>query len=213
MRGNLDVSIHIHNHTENTDVTRSIKVSSGLETDLVISRVFESKLPYPYSNCQTDHFFENIGPNDRIKSSTFPYHQSDCFYLCQERAKAVACNYSKEFDEISQYHFTNLPLYSDTINRLENECNETNSSVIEDVNRRYLEEGRHKICADECPIECNRITYSISSHARFSNSIYASVNIYYEDFFYSTITEIPKTVFSQHFANIGGNFSLLIVIS
>jgi len=72
--------------------------------------------------------------------------------------------------------------------------------------------GADKVCEQMCPIECNSISYSVQSHVTLltgdvNESIgtgCTEVNIYYEKFESTIITQVSKLTHEDLFGNIGG---------
>ncbi len=122
------------------------------------------------------------------------------------------CNKSEEFDSNFQYCFTNKYQFEYNFYNPEyNNCLKKNMSLISSVDSKFESIGANKICEKQCPMECDSISYSLSVH---TNSINLNGNsrvyIYYHDFYYTSITEQPKTTFDQLISNIGGLLGLFI---
>lgn len=220
---NTHASFYIHNYTENVDTEKVIRVFPGMETDIVIKRVYESKLPYPYSNCKSAYYFNSFSSIDIINKTVQPYHQSDCFYLCRKRKIANACGFLDEFEESFQYYFTNIGRFTTVVTSNEAACKSDplkNASKIlmEKLEEEFLEKGDIEMCGNECPVECHTVSYDITSYNNFVPDMVskygvdniAIVKIYYEDFYSTRINEIPKINGNQYFANIGGIVSLFL---
>ena len=59
------IETYLFNQSTNMDLKKEIYISSGMETNLVVSRVFRNKLSLPFSDCKKDYSF-NLGPLDII---------------------------------------------------------------------------------------------------------------------------------------------------
>ena len=205
--------LYIHNHSSNIDTKKAIRVNKNLETSLILNRVYEKKLPAPYSDCQKEFSFESK-PNDIVNSSPYPYFQSECYLLCHYKKELETCGYSKEFKENMSYYFTNrLYFYQDFYYPLINNCTSMNASLIDQVNALFEEKGQNKVCHDMCPIQCEAFTYKISTYTQWTGRDCAIVNIYYEELSYTSIREYPKITAYKLLGNIGGLLSLFLGIS
>ena len=64
LRESLGLLIIIHNSTENPSTDNGFKVSTGVETNIAVNRVFTHKKEKPYSECVLD--FDNYYPEFMI---------------------------------------------------------------------------------------------------------------------------------------------------
>lgn len=80
------------------------------------------------------------------------------------------------------------------------------------INRysNYLKLGESRVCASECPIECNSVLYTIQSRYSVLGYNGFKLNVYFEDFEYTIIQQVPKITPFNLFGNIGGVFGLLL---
>ncbi len=181
-----------------------IRVSEKMETNLVISKVFVHKLSHPFSNCKTGYTFK-LGSEDHYNRTLYPYFQSVCFDLCFYEKVFKAINKTEEYFQNFQYYFTNFNKWGNTI--YPNYFNYINSPLYQNIYQNILNDtirlGRNKYCEDICPIECNLLTYSINSYYKSTSNPFATVNIYYEDFYHTDITEIPKISTEAFVSNLG----------
>ena len=185
-------------------------MNKNLETSLILNRIYEKKLPAPYSDCQKDYSFESK-PNDIVNSSPYPYFQSECYLLCHYKKELEICGYSKEFNENMSYYFTNvLYFYENFYDPLINNCTSMNASLIGQVNAVFEEKGQNQVCHDMCPIQCEAFTYRISTYTQWTGRDCAIVNIYYEELSYVSITELPKATSDNLWGNIGGLLGLFL---
>ena len=70
--------------------------------------------------------------------------------------------------------------------------------------------GHNKFCEDICPNECNQISYTVTSYYAINYQSHAMVNIYYEDFTFTEISQIPKITSDSLFAMFGNIFGKII---
>ena len=198
-----NIEIYINNQSvSNKD--KVIRVSEQMETNLVINRVFVHKLGHPYSNCKTGYTFE-LSSEDRYNRTLYPYFQLVCFDLCIYEKVFKAINKTEEYFQNFQYYFTNFNKWGNTTNA--HFVKYINSPLYQNILRNiwndFIRLGRNKYCEDICPIECNLLTYSINSYYKSTSNPFATVNIYYEDFFHTDITEIPKISTEAFVSNLG----------
>ena len=203
-----NIEIYINNQSV-TNKDKVIRVSEQMETNLVISKVFVHKLGHPYSTCKTGYTFK-LGSEDRYNRTLYPYFQSVCFDLCLLEKLFKAINKTEEYFHNFQYYFTNFNKWVNTTNNNFNKY--INSPLYQNIYQNiwndFIRLGRNKYCEDICPIECNLLTYSINSYYKSTSNPFATVNIYYEDFFHTEITEIPK-ISTEAFVSNLGNIRLL----
>ena len=188
-----------------------IQISTGLETNMVITRTVVVKLGEPYRNCQTGYNFE-LGPFDNYNQSFYPYVQSDCFYLCPYRKNFEAINKTEEYLQNFQFYFTNYNKWiHETVNGRNAAYQREFSQIYANLTRKEKALGIFKYCEDICPVECKHVSYSVTPFYKLINSrSIAAVNIYYDEFAFTEITELPKITFDNLLANIGGVFGLFV---
>ena len=206
-----------------------IDVAPGFATNLVIDRVFTYKLDEPFNNCKKDLTNVNSFESDIFKfmitSTNYSYRQKDCLDYCIGRELINKCNLTTDID-----HWINVWLLNKNENNLD--CF---ISVYYSLTRGRINE----ICSPACPLECDSITYEVStSFSKFPNHNYAkklilndkinpnysirheelsdniiSFNVYYNDLKYTKINQIPKIATVALISNIGGLFGLFIGVS
>jgi len=204
------INIFIYNQSADYDFNQAIHVYPNMRIDIVMSKVLTSKLSSPYSDCKKEYVFEPT-TLDLLNKTSYPYFQSECFKLCKQKEYMKICNKSKEFDSNFQYYFTNKNQYYEFYNVELDNCLEKNASLISSVDSNFQSIGANKICEKECPMECDSISYSLTLQSNYLNSEgYSYVNIYYPDFYYTSITEQPKTTRDELVSNIGGLLGLFI---
>ena len=221
------VRVFVHNQTDRPQSSEGIDVSSGEKTNIVINRVFDSKLGHPHSNCRSD--LNTLGAFDSdLYRATFKsnkiYSQKKCFETCLHNYTTSNCNCHNPF-----YH---------SLNSLKKACQDLNEmQCIFNKQLNFFDEFNEFNCLTDCPLECKKITYSLStSHSDYPNRKYAkilkrlitnhltidddllkksiaAINIYYEDHRYTKVSQIAKMSSEDLMANIGGIFGLCIGIS
>ncbi len=82
--------------------------------------------------------------------------------------------------------------------------------LINSIEREFDTVGQNKICEKMCPIECNSVSYSITPYINALATDYSLINVYYEDFYYTKISESEKTSFDSLVGTIGGLLGLFL---
>jgi len=204
------IKISVYNQSTDYDPNKAIYVSEGMEVNIVLDRVFSSKLSSPHSDCKKEYVFEPK-PLDILNQTSFPYFQSECFLLCRMQQNMDICNKTAEFRRNFQYYFTNQShFWVFFYNKVYNDCYKTNPSLLNSIAAKFFSLGANTICDKQCPIECNSVSYTLSTVSNALNTPYSLVNIYYEDFFYTLIKEDPKTSFDSLIGTIGGLLGLFL---
>jgi len=204
------INIYVYNQSTDLNENKAIYVSKGMEVNIVLNRVFTSKLSSPHSDCKIDYVFEPK-PLDILNKTSFPYFQSECFFLCRIQQEMEICNKTAEFHRNFQYYFTNKSHFWDFFYyQVYNDCYKKNPLLINSIRSKFSSLGANTICEKQCPIECNSISYSLSTTSNTLFTNYSSVKIYYEDFFYTLIKEEAKTSFDSLIGTIGGLLGLFL---
>jgi hypothetical protein len=224
-------SMYIHNKSfnaaESTD--NPIKLAPGLSTELRIKRIFKERLSYPYNDCIDNNDGSLIKLNDPlinyIKIATNSYRQKDCFNLCQSQYIIKRCNLSLSIGFIWEIDW-----------RKDNfECAKKQYGY-------FLEQNLIELCSS-CPLECNSIEYDIeTTTSKFPSLSYAlelmnnpkiksnypigynitledlresmiQFSVFYTDFHYTYITQIPKFQLENLVSNFGGLLGLFLGMS
>ncbi len=184
-----------------------IEVYRNMKVDISISKVLTSKLSSPYSDCKNEYVFEPK-PLDLLNETSYPYFQSECHFLCEHREQMKICNKIEEFDSNFQYFFTNIDHYYKFL--IFDSC-WRNKSLTDSVESKFNSIGANTICEKQCPLKCDTVSYSLTvnnNYRQLQNSI--MVNIYYPDFYYTSITEQPKMTFDDLISNFGGLLGLFL---
>ena len=86
--------------------------------------------------------------------------------------------------------------------------------MTNEITNRFESEGINQICKDICPPEFNSITYSLTFTETHSQSLFnknqTELNVYYDDFYYTSITEQAKISLDSLVGNIGGLLGLFL---
>ena len=223
--------IYIHNLTlnavESTD--NPIDLTPGLSTKLKIKRVFKETLPYPYNNCIKDvsSSYNSLLVKHILTKTKSLYRQKDCFNLCQSQFMINNCNLTVPLGFIWEVDWGK-----------DNKFSCANDSYIE-----FLKKNLNDLCLNDCPTECDSIEFSIDvMESKFPSQAYAlqlmsnskiisnyplgynitlddlresmvQFSVYYTDFYYTKISQIPKEHIVDLVSNFGGLFGLFIGMS
>ena len=153
------VHVFVHNRSVLPNSFEGVDASSGEQTNIITSRLFDSKLEYPFNDCKSNLKSPDAFDSD-IFRATFKlrkyYNHEYCFDVCLQKEIITNC------------------LCSATIfARLENlkDCETLNEvSCSMKVAQDFYEQDLMKKCSPFCPQECESTTYSLSvSHSFFPN--------------------------------------------
>jgi hypothetical protein len=155
------IHLLISNQSLPLSLSEGINAKPGTITNVDIRKVFTNRLPEPYSECKDLNKFKSVLFNE-IKKSNHKYRQKDCFDLCLQNIVIEKCNcYDLQFPKM----FNSTPCLSKT----EMNCSESLSS-------EFLYYDLNKMCSSQCPLECDSITYDLStSTANYPTRIYSKL--------------------------------------
>ena len=229
------LGVIVHNHSSDPrynagSSAEGVFISPRFATNLVIDRVFSSKLSRPYSDCIDETHLTSSSDSDLfryiIDSTNYTYKQRDCLDYCLGRELNRSFNISSEIDKLS--------------NVIEILTKRFSWSTPYSFEIRYnITKNKSDECIQLCPSECNSISYSVSTsfsslnvNDQFLNMIknyfknswpvltledirknYYYLNIYYSDLKYTNISEKPMSSIFDIVSNIGGILGLFIGIS
>jgi hypothetical protein len=227
-------------HDEKTDPgyitgesSQQISTSLGELIDISIKKEHISKLTLPYNNC-----IKNVSSLDSHDSKIYKYmlqntkylfSQKNCFNYCIGKEIYKQANISNKIDHWINVYYDNLNESTNLEKLSKNYFNIINSDI-------------NDLCKNECPLECDSVNYDTSyTSSKFSkkrllknikrnffkqyfNDLAKNlteedldrvtiITVYYSDFSYKSIIEIPKMDFIDLIANIGGNLGLFIGVS
>ena len=225
--------VHVFINNQTCTVTRSndgIDVPSGSHTNIMLDRTFNLKLENPYNDCKSNlnsiDSFDSLYFKEIIKSNR-TYTQKDCFDLCLQDSLIYTCGcYSAQFNPLNST--------KQCLNAIQVVC------VIKQTKKFYNSDFSLN-CSNYCPLECESINYSVRmSFADYPNPRYAneavlnspmksqisnnttydilkksmvSINVFYSDLKYTSVSQIPKLSLEDLISNIGGILGLFIGIS
>jgi len=177
-------------HDEKTDPgyitgesSQQISTSLGELIDISIKKEHISKLTLPYNNC-----IKNVSSLDSHDSKIYKYMLQNTKYLYSQKN---CFNYCIGKEIYKQANISNkidhwINVYYDNLNI---------STNLEKLSKNYF----------------NIINSDINDLCK--NDRVTIITIYYSDFSYKSIIEIPKMDFIDLIANIGGNLGLFIGVS
>jgi hypothetical protein len=208
----------VHNHSVDPGYysggTKSgFILSPGFNHEIVVKRTFSSKLGLPFNDC-----IKNVTSFDShgsifyryiLESTKYQYTQKDCFDYCMG---------------------TELNKYFNITNKTDHWLNIYQTFTFDKFWHFYsnfVGGENKKVCIPLCPLECDSIKYDTSiSFTKFSNNEFKrlfeidaninnvlSIDIYYENLEYTSISQLPKMDIIDLISNIGSNLSLFIGIS
>lgn len=223
--------VYIHSHTVVPATYEGFTTMNiGTATNILISKTYTNKLPYPYSECREDLSASDSYLYNKVIEVFGTYRRTDCLNFCFQRKVIEIC---------SCYDITYRSISSEI--RPCSSLNET--TCVYNTLLSFAEETTNKLCSNECPLECESISYSQStSTSSFPPRSYAddilndtvmlsrfdankkidynflkehllSVNIYFDALQSTRIEEFKQVEFFDLIANIGGTLGLFIGIS
>ena len=135
-----------------------INLQPGTLTNIVVKRTYAQNEPKPFTECDSLTSFSSELYNF-FKNSGKRYRQSDCIQLCTQKIiiKNCGCYWTK---------YANL--YTSTppcLNLTDWYC----------ISNQYLENESLKECLEECPLECESVSYD----SQISSLEYPSIQFYY----------------------------------
>ena len=183
-------------------------LSSDTISYIMIDKLSESKLQFPYNDCYKDvsEFDLNKTLIDYIKSLNQRYTQVNCLKLCFELdyIEKNPCNCSNTtLGTVWSDCFVGLEKHDENLCTMKYKRNFTKNSVVEN-------------CAKYCPLECDSTiyTYSMSTGQPANESTTTTTfRVFYNSLKVATISQKPKTQLFDLVSNIGGIFGLFIGLS
>ena len=223
--------LFVHNQTQRPDSVSGIRLKLGTKTNAVLHKTFVHNAPDPYSSCEDlDVYQFNRVLYNVITDTPYAYSQKDCFGLCLQKMITEQCQcYDVEY----------LPLDNATEPCLSN----IQTICANDQHISFINQDENQLCQDYCPLECDSSAVtSITSYAGFPTNLYGkvllhkdvvishyanvtniskidikkdilAVNIYFNNFAYTDITNSPQFGVFDLIGNIGGLVGLFIGVS
>jgi len=209
----------VHNHTADPGYysggsKSGFILSPGFNHEIAIKRTFSSKLGLPFNNCIKNVTSLESYDSDLyryiLESTKYQYTQRDCFDYCIGTELNKHLNFSNNKTE----HWSNIyKTYS--------------FDEFWNFYSKFVRGENKKICTPLCPLECDTIKYETSiSFTKFSEKEFlalyeingsvdnlVSIEIYYDNLEYTSISQLPKMNTFDLIASIGGNLGLFIGIS
>jgi hypothetical protein len=188
-------------------------LSPGFNHEIVIKRTYTSKLGLPHNNCIKNVTSLDSHDSDLyryiLKSTKYEYTQKDCFDYCMGSELNKYFNITNKID-----HWLNI-------------YKTYKFDQFWNFYSKFVRGENKKICTPLCPLECDSIKYDTSiSFTKFSNDEFKSlfeisgttdnlisIDIYYDNLEYTSISQLPKMDTFHLIASIGGDLGLFIGIS
>ncbi|CAF0707240.1 unnamed protein product [Brachionus calyciflorus] len=209
-----------------------ISLSTGHETDIIVSKTFFQKLSKPYSDCVKDlNSTESFG--SEVYKETIKifgqYEQKVCINLCFHKSVFERCGCYYPDQKI--------------IKNISQACDHSfGFKCYLDFAASFGESKISSECIDKCPEQCQSVKYNLQfSNANFPTPSYAdffiaydseinnnlrsfysysnvkestlAVNVYFDDIGYTLVEEKASKTLEQLVADIGGFLGLCIGIS
>lgn len=199
------IPVYISNHSK-TIVTDPRYISPGLRTTFVIKRIFESRLPAPYSDCRI-----NVTGSKKLDELNKVYYKSLCLIYCRYYLIAENCNLLDKFLDISHLFYTDIDFNKPFNSTIKDTCDPL---LYDEAHAEYYKIGANEACKNICPVECNSFSLSFSSFYEklpdaYSEN-YAELNVFYDTFDYTFISQTPKITSDRVLGTIGGLIGLFL---
>ena len=221
----IDNSSYLTDHKED-----GIKISAGLQTDIVVERSFKFMLPSPYSNCKVNSDTSTTEGSDifvLIAQSAYEYSQQLCFVQCYQQMVIRDCHCKDVYISLLNSSFC---------------ASVEETKCMNDVFDKKFLANLENNCAPRCPLECNLTEYktALTSYSLLGDFLakiirenpnlsadfvtkpinsdtalesVASVNLFYGSLSYTISTESPQLDIIGLLASIGGNLGLFLGVS
>jgi hypothetical protein len=222
----------IHNQTYKISTNEGFDISTGVETSVIINRIYETLKPKPYSECIDLNSIDSFDSNlyRVLYGLNQTYRQIDCFDLCFQELLIQTCNCY--FNKFNKLNGTNQCLDMFQMN-----CSLNAWSTF--VSNNYINTN----CIQYCPLECYSITYSVTTRStnypsynyaldslmtnpivksKFQNETLTydlikqsvlSLNVYYDQLSYTHISKEAKLELVDLVSGIGGLLGLFLGMS
>ena len=154
--------IFIHNHSFIPNPYEGFIVKTGTLTSVILSKTYSKKMPYPYSNCVSDLERVDSKLYKIITGRNNTYKKSDCLNLCYQYKLTNTCScYDTTYEPIS---IKDRP------------CISINDIIcLYKIIILFAMEESNNLCDDECPLECESLTYAYTiSHAGYPSKAIAN---------------------------------------
>ena len=201
--------IFIYNHSNYYSESDEIDVSSGSETDIILSKKISETYPKPYSECEIkDNIKLTTSADyqifDLFAKSPYSYRSSDCRTFCYQELLLDYCNcidYDTSFLNVKNFIIPKFCDWSD------------NSTDVRCYYKFFTDTEIDAVCGKSCPYECDQIKLSMSTSvsALFNDNQTVKVNIFFPDLNYEFSTENPAISVVALFSGVGGTLGKLFV--
>jgi hypothetical protein len=201
--------ITITNHTQNymhSSQGYNYYASFNYNNYYIIERVFSQKLELPFNNCFKD-LSQLTSPNrtiiDYLNTFNRSYSQRECLNSCRNlkfnEFNYCSCQLTSLFDEIWTSCYDSV---------WQTSCY-----------NEFIDNFSFASCLAYCPLECDSLSYDITSYMEAINDendtsyINYNIYVYYQDLKYTLISEQPKVELFGLISNLGGILGLFISFS
>jgi hypothetical protein len=153
------MELSVENKTAVPLFDEGFDVEVGKITNIAINRVFTKKAPKPFRNCVTNIEAYNSVFRNFFVAKKWTYRQSECFNYCYQRQLVATCDcYDTGFSRMT---FNKTPCLS-----------WSQLGCLKLMWETLFAEFADQNCTKDCPEECMRVSYSVSS----SSSDFTTVN-------------------------------------
>ena len=225
------LTVFIHNQSFLPLTASAIGVKTGEETNIALGRSFTYNSPQPYTECDDMSSFQSELYN-LLKQTNYSYRQHDCFNLCLQRNIINACDcywtrYIRMYGAQPCLNFTQLECILNVQNYFDQEkCISDCPLECDTVTYHYSLSSLtfpsqsiiDKFYSDTNTLNYVQSTYGVDLSTKelvkqFFQENYVALNVYYLNFGYTQITEIPKFTWIDLLSQIGGSLGMFLGFS
>ena len=219
----LKVFVHNQSFVPESFEGKFLSVTPGTETNIAISRIFSTSVPFPYSDCVDLSNGHGSELYNFMAVSNRTYRQRDCLELC----------YQKSINQMCHCNDGRYPMFS------------ANYPVCLNITQILCSfQENEPVC--DCPLECESVTYNVqtssldypsreeynlfksdqeefnatqskyeidlSSYDLYREYFY-KINIFYATTEYTFISESPQMTLTGLLSNLGGSLGMFLGFS
>ena len=225
------LAIFIHNQSLLPLTSSAIGVKTGEETNIALGRTFTYNSPKPYTECDDMSSFQSELYN-LLMQTNFYYRQHECFNLCMQRNIINACGcywtrYTRMYGAQPCLNLTQLECVLSEQNAFDEEkCISDCPLECDSLSYHYSlssltfpsQSILDKFYSDTNILNYVQSTYGVDLSTKelvkkFFQENYVALNVYYLNFEYTQITEIPTFTWIDLLSQIGGSLGMFLGFS
>jgi len=211
INSDIGLNIWIHNKTSMPRIElynthdNYIAISNGTRSHIAIHKTVDSKLGLPYNQCFKDlkSFEENATLIKRLEALNQSYSIKNCLELCFELNYIVKNPCNCVNTSLGNVWFDCF---------IQKESSDQNGCTYK-YKAYFYEKILNEECHQYCPLECDSVSYLVTSNDYINYDNFTSFVVYYQGLQYTLITQQPKMELFDIISSVGGILGLFIGIS